>query len=200
MGGTAGRTTLNGEGLQHEDGHSHLISATIPNCVSYDPTYAHEVAVIIQDGLRRMFAEQEDVFYYLTIMNENYSHPGMPEGREEEAAEGIKRGMYLLRRPGDRHCAQARPRCSSWARGRSCARPNGRRAAGVGVRRAAADVERHQLHRARPRRYRRRPEHAASRAGTAGRGWRSSWQAARLVRSSRRRITCGPSPSRSGPR
>ena len=76
IGGTAGRTTLNGEGLQHEDGHSHLISATIPNCVSYDPTYAHEVAVIIQDGLRRMFTEQEDVFYYLTIMNENYAHPG----------------------------------------------------------------------------------------------------------------------------
>ena len=80
MGGTAGRTTLNGEGLQHEDGHSHLISATIPNCVSYDPTYAHEVAVIIQDGLRRMFTEQEDVFYYLTIMNENYEHPGLPGG------------------------------------------------------------------------------------------------------------------------
>jgi pyruvate dehydrogenase E1 component len=100
MGGTAGRTTLNGEGLQHEDGHSHLISATIPNCVSYDPTYAHEVAVIVQDGLRRMYAEQEDVFYYLTIMNENYSHPGMPEGREDEVAEGIRRGLYLLAESG----------------------------------------------------------------------------------------------------
>ena len=97
MGGTAGRTTLNGEGLQHEDGHSHLIAATIPNCVSYDPTYGHEVAVIIQDGLRRMFTEQEDVFYYLTIMNENYEHPGMPEDRRDEVIEGIKRGMYLLR-------------------------------------------------------------------------------------------------------
>ena len=86
LGGTAGRTTLNGEGLQHEDGHTHLISATIPNCVSYDPTYAHEVAVIVQDGLRRMYAEQEDVFYYLTVMNENYQHPGMPEGREDEVA------------------------------------------------------------------------------------------------------------------
>ena len=96
MGGTAGRTTLNGEGLQHEDGHSHLISATIPNCISYDPTYAHEVAVIVQDGLRRMFAEQEDVFYYLTIMNENYEHPGLPEDRRDEVIEGIKRGMYLL--------------------------------------------------------------------------------------------------------
>jgi pyruvate dehydrogenase E1 component len=93
LGGTAGRTTLNGEGLQHEDGHSHVLSSTIPNCVSYDPTYAHEVAVIIQDGLRRMLSEQEDVFYYLTLMNENYPHPPMPEGAEE----GIKRGMYLLR-------------------------------------------------------------------------------------------------------
>ena len=97
IGGTAGRTTLNGEGLQHEDGHSHLISATIPNCISYDPTYGHEVAVIIQDGLRRMFSEQEDVFYYLTVMNENYEHPGMPEDRRDEVIEGIKRGMYLLR-------------------------------------------------------------------------------------------------------
>ncbi len=93
LGGTAGRTTLNGEGLQHEDGHSHILSATIPNCVSYDPTFAFEVAVIVQDGLRRMFAEQEDVFYYLTLMNENYAHPGMPEG----ARDGIVKGMYLLR-------------------------------------------------------------------------------------------------------
>ncbi len=93
IGGTAGRTTLNGEGLQHEDGHSHLISATIPNCVSYDPTFSYEVAVIVQDGLRRMYAEQEDVFYYLTVMNENYEHPGMPDG----AAPGILKGMYLFR-------------------------------------------------------------------------------------------------------
>ena len=93
VGGTAGRTTLNGEGLQHEDGHSHLMSATIPNCVSYDPTFAYEIAVIVQDGLRRMIAEQEDVFYYLTVMNENYRHPAMPEGAEQ----GILRGMYLLR-------------------------------------------------------------------------------------------------------
>lgn len=93
VGGTSGRTTLNGEGLQHEDGHSHLISATIPNCISYDPTFAYEVAVIIQDGLRRMVAEQEDVFYYLTTLNENYEHPAMPEG----AAPGIVKGMYLYR-------------------------------------------------------------------------------------------------------
>ena len=92
LGGTAGRTTLNGEGLQHEDGHSHLISSTIPNCISYDPTFAYEVAVIIQDGLRRMYKEHEDVFYYLTLMNENYQHPAMPEGVEE----GIIKGMYRL--------------------------------------------------------------------------------------------------------
>jgi pyruvate dehydrogenase E1 component len=93
LGGTAGRTTLNGEGLQHEDGHSHLIAATIPNCVSYDPTFAYEVAVIIRDGLRRMYEQQEDVFFYITLMNENYDHPAMPEGVEA----GILKGMYLFR-------------------------------------------------------------------------------------------------------
>ncbi|MDQ2676524.1 MAG: pyruvate dehydrogenase (acetyl-transferring), homodimeric type [Actinomycetota bacterium] len=92
IGGTAGRTTLNGEGLQHEDGHSHVLSATIPNCVSYDPAYAYELAVIVHDGLRRMVGEQEDVFYYLTVMNENYQHPPMPDG----AQEGILRGMHRI--------------------------------------------------------------------------------------------------------
>jgi pyruvate dehydrogenase E1 component len=92
LGGTAGRTTLNGEGLQHEDGHSHVLASVIPNCVAYDPTYAHEVAVIVRDGLRRMYAEQEDVFFYITLMNENYPHPALPDGAEE----GILRGMYLL--------------------------------------------------------------------------------------------------------
>jgi pyruvate dehydrogenase E1 component len=92
LGGTAGRTTLNGEGLQHQDGHSHILSSVIPNCVSYDPTFGYEVAVIIQDGLRRMYVDQEDVFYYLTVMNENYEHPPMPEGVED----GIRRGMYLF--------------------------------------------------------------------------------------------------------
>ncbi len=90
LGGTAGRTTLNGEGLQHQDGHSHLMAATIPNCVSYDPTFAYELAVIVHDGMRRMYVNQEDVFYYLTVMNENYAHPAMPKGAEE----GIIRGMY----------------------------------------------------------------------------------------------------------
>ena len=93
LGGTAGRTTLNGEGLQHQDGHSHLQAALIPNCISYDPTFAYELAVIIQEGLRRMYVKQENVFYYVTVMNENYAHPAMPEGAEE----GIVKGMYLLR-------------------------------------------------------------------------------------------------------
>lgn len=93
LGGTAGRTTLNGEGLQHADGHSHLAASTIPNCVSYDPAFAYEVIVIIQDGLRRMYQEQEDVYYYITVMNENYSHPEMPKGIEQN----ILQGMYLLR-------------------------------------------------------------------------------------------------------
>jgi pyruvate dehydrogenase E1 component len=96
IGGTSGRTTLNGEGLQHEDGHSHLIAATVPNCIAYDPTYAYELVVILQDGMRRMFAEQENVFYYVTTLNENYTHPALPEGAEE----GIRRGLYRLRQGG----------------------------------------------------------------------------------------------------
>ena len=92
LGGTAGRTTLNGEGLQHEDGHSHLLFSVVPNCRAYDPTFGYEVAVIIQDGLRRMVVDQEDVFYYVTLMNENYRHPPMPQ----DAQDGILRGMYLL--------------------------------------------------------------------------------------------------------
>ncbi|KKB61237.1 pyruvate dehydrogenase [Robbsia andropogonis] len=94
LGGTAGRTTLNGEGLQHEDGHSHMFSAHIPNCVSYDPTFGYEVAVVIQDGLRRMVQNQEDVYYYLTLMNENYEHPEIPEG----VVDGIIKGMYAFRK------------------------------------------------------------------------------------------------------
>ncbi|WP_435627864.1 pyruvate dehydrogenase (acetyl-transferring), homodimeric type [Candidatus Ferrigenium straubiae] len=101
LGGTAGRTTLNGEGLQHQDGHSHLAAATIPNCVAYDPAFAYELAVILHDGLRRMYVEQENRFYYITVMNENYAHPAMPEGAEE----GIVRGMYLFRE-GEREPSQ----------------------------------------------------------------------------------------------
>jgi pyruvate dehydrogenase E1 component len=96
LGGTSGRTTLNGEGLQHEDGHSHVIAQTIPNCVSYDPTFAHEVAVIMHDGLKRMVEKQENVFYYITLLNENYPMPGLVPGTEEQ----IIKGMYLCK-PGD---------------------------------------------------------------------------------------------------
>ena len=102
IGGTAGRTTLNGEGLQHEDGHSHIISSTVPNCISYDPTFAYEVAVIVHDGLKRMYGDQEDVYYYITTMNENYHHPAMPEGAEE----GIRKGLHRIEktsRPGKKH-------------------------------------------------------------------------------------------------
>ena len=102
IGGTSGRTTLNGEGLQHQDGHSHLAASTVPNCVSYDPTYAYELAVILQDGLRRMYAEEAPVFYYLTTLNENYEHPRMPAGAEE----GIRRGLHRIR-PGSRHRRRA---------------------------------------------------------------------------------------------
>ena len=94
VGGTAGRTTLAGEGLQHQDGHTHIQASTIPNCISYDPTYAYEVAVIVQDGLRRMYQEEENVFYYLTVMNEDYVHPTMPIGVEE----GILKGLYQFKK------------------------------------------------------------------------------------------------------
>jgi len=92
LGGTAGRTTLAGEGLQHQDGHSHILASTIPNCISYDPTYAHELAVIIHHGLQKMYVDQENVYYYITVMNENYVHPALPEGSEEN----IIKGLYLL--------------------------------------------------------------------------------------------------------
>jgi len=96
LGATSGRTTLNGEGLQHEDGHSQVFASFIPNCVSYDPTYGYEVAVIVQDGLRRMLAQQEDIYYYITLLNENYRHPDMPKNAES----GILKGMYLLHEGG----------------------------------------------------------------------------------------------------
>ncbi len=104
LGGTAGRTTLNGEGLQHEDGHSHVYATTIPNCISYDPSFGYELAVIIQDGLRRMVTEQQDVYYYLTVMNENYAHPAMPEG----AAPDIIKGMYLFKAGAGRGGAKSK--------------------------------------------------------------------------------------------
>ncbi len=92
LGATAGRTTLMGEGLQHDDGHSHVLSSVIPSCISYDPTFSHELAVIIQDGLRRMYVDQEDIYYYITLLNENYPHPGLKQGSEA----GILKGLYLL--------------------------------------------------------------------------------------------------------
>jgi len=93
LGGTAGRTTLNGEGLQHQDGHSHLLAYSVPNLITYDPAYAYEVAVIIKDGIRRMFQNKEDIFYYLTLYNENYASPPMPA----DSVEGILKGMYRLK-------------------------------------------------------------------------------------------------------
>jgi pyruvate dehydrogenase E1 component len=104
LGGTSGRTTLNGEGLQHEDGHSHVLFSVVPNCRAYDPAFAYEVAVIVREGLRRMCAEQEDVFYYLTLLNENYHHPAMPDGSEE----GILRGMHRIREAGGAKRPQVR--------------------------------------------------------------------------------------------
>ena len=102
LGGTAGRTTLNGEGLQHEDGHSHILASTIPNCITYDPTFQYEVAVIVQNGLKRMYQDQEDVFFYLTLMNENYAHPDMPMGVEEEIIKGLYR-FKEVKKPTKKH-------------------------------------------------------------------------------------------------
>jgi len=102
LGGTAGRTTLNGEGLQHEDGHSHILAGTIPNCISYDPTFQHEVAVIVQHGMKRMYEDQEDVFFYLTLMNENYAHPDMPMGVEGEIIKGLYR-FKEVKKPSKKH-------------------------------------------------------------------------------------------------
>jgi pyruvate dehydrogenase E1 component len=101
LGGTAGRTTLAGEGLQHQDGHSHVLSLPVPTCRSYDPAFAYELAVIVEDGLKRMYRDQETCFYYLTVMNEQYSMPAMPEG----AREGILKGLYRMK-PSDRKKAK----------------------------------------------------------------------------------------------
>jgi pyruvate dehydrogenase E1 component len=107
IGGTAGRTTLAGEGLQHQDGHSHLLAATVPNCIAYDPAYMYELAVIIQDGMRRMYEADESVYYYITVENENYAHPPLPDG----VTEGILRGLYRLPAPAAKKArAKAAPR------------------------------------------------------------------------------------------
>jgi len=118
LGGTAGRTTLNGEGLQHADGHNHVLFSVVPNCRAYDPCFNYELAVIIQSGLERMLVEQEDAFYYITLMNENYQHPPMPKGAEE----GILRGMYRLRSSGTRGSGSSRSRGPSRSRSSSRSR------------------------------------------------------------------------------
>jgi pyruvate dehydrogenase E1 component len=94
IGATSGRTTLNGEGLQHEDGHSQIMAGNVPNCVSYDPTFSYELMVILKDGMQRMFKKQENVFYYITTMNENYPHPALSKGQEKD----IVKGMYLFQK------------------------------------------------------------------------------------------------------
>ena len=192
IGGTAGRTTLNGEGLQHEDGHSHILSSAIPNCVSYDPTFSYEVAVIVQDGLRRMIAEQEDVFYYITVMNENYEHPPMPEG----AAEGIVKGMYLFR-AGEAE----RPASAAAGLRHHPARGDRRgRAAGEGLGRRRRHLERA---RASPscgaRRWRSSAGTCCTRPRRRGGAMWSRASAAGKGRWSRPPTTCGSSPTRSAP-
>ena len=94
IGGTAGRTTLNGEGVQHQDGHSHVLASIVPNMMTYDPAFAYELAVIMQDGIKRMYQDKEDIFYYITVYNENYTHPAMPD----DSREGILNGMYCFKR------------------------------------------------------------------------------------------------------
>ena len=157
LGATSGRTTLNGEGLQHEDGSSQVAASFVPNCRSYDPTYGYELAVIIQDGLRRMLAEQEDVYYYITLMNENYQHPAMPP----DARDGILRGMYLLHDAGPAERGAARPALRvrrDPSRSRRGGRPAWQR-----VERARGRMERHELQRTAARWRRRAPlEHASS--------------------------------------
>ena len=148
LGATAGRTTLSGEGLQHEDGSSHLLFSTVPNCVAYDPCFGYELTVILQDGMRRMLENQEDVFYYVTVMNENYVHRPMPEG----AREGILKGMYRLRQSPVTQSPVTGP--APRLRHHPARSARRRRAARTGLERIRRRVERHQLHRAAPRGHR----------------------------------------------
>jgi hypothetical protein len=180
LGATAGRTTLNGEGLQHEDGHSHLLASTIPNLLTYDPAFAYEVAVIIQDGLRRMYQENGEVFYYLTLYNENYAMPPMPEGVEE----GILKGLYKFQ-------ARPRPKGAQGASARQRAHPAlGARGAGDPgrtLRCLGRCLERHQLQAAAERCAARRAlEHAASPAEPP----RKSYLESTLGRASGRSLPC----------
>ena len=118
LGGTAGRTTLAGEGLQHQDGNSHVLALPVPNLLAYDPAFAYEIAVIIQDGIRRMYKDGESIFYYMTVMNENYAHPPMPEG----VREGILKGMYRFRAASELKSPIERLTRSRTARNRNCER------------------------------------------------------------------------------
>ncbi len=153
LGGTAGRTTLNGEGLQHQDGHSHVLASTVPNCLAYDPAFAYEIAVIIQDGIRRMYEQGESVFYYLTLGNENYPMEPMPDGRcRGDSARHVQIPCLLLHSTADRFTARGifRPRSAAdrspaWqrthsSRGAASANPFGGQVRGGGGR-----LERHQL-------------------------------------------------------
>ncbi len=162
LGATAGRTTLAGEGLQHQDGNSHVLSLPVPNCLSYDPAYAYELAVIIQDGIKRMYRDQESIFYYLTVMNEQYVMPPMPEGVREHILKGMYRLSRAAERQGEAEGATARERRHP---------QRGRRGAETAraLRRCRRRLERHQLPGALPRRARVRPlEHAAPDRDPAG--------------------------------
>ena len=161
LGGTAGRTTLNGEGLQHEDGHSPLLFSAIPNVRIYDPAFAFELATVIRDGMRRMYVDGEDIFYYITLYNENYPMPPMPEGSED----GILRGLYLYRRAGRRARA---PSADCRQRQRRAGRDRGAGDAARTARRRRRGVERHELPAAAPGRARGRAlEPVASRCRAA---------------------------------
>ena len=155
LGATAGRTTLAGEGLQHQDGHSHVFSLSVPNCMSYDPAFAYELAVIIQDGIRRMYKNQESIFYYLTVMNEQYEMPPMPEGARDGILKGLYRFSTAPNRQGQAEGAAPRQR-------RDSQRGHRRAEAARKVRRRGRRVERHELPGALSRRPRLRAlEHAA---------------------------------------
>ena len=194
LGGTAGRTTLNGEGLQHEDGHSHVLASVVPNCVSYDPTYSYEVAVIVHDGLRRMLAEQEDVFFYITLDERELRASRAARGRRGRDPAGhvpAASGFWLCWRPGGAVAGQR----DDLAGGAGRRRPAGRR-----LRRGGRRVERAELHRTAARRARHRAvEHAAPDVGRRGAAtWRTAWPGG-PARSSRRPTTSSPSPTRSAP-
>ena len=146
LGGTSGRTTLNGEGLQHEDGHSHILAGTIPNCVSYDPTFAHEVGVIMHHGLKRMVEKQDNVYYYITLLNENYPMPGLQPGTEEQ----IIKGMYLCKQ--GRRKAKAPTRAAAGQRHHPAREHRRAGAAGEGLGRGRRRLELPELQRTDARR------------------------------------------------